>query len=321
MNNRICNALRLLCLCLLLLPLTGCGGDPAPAATAPPSSTATAATSSDSATAQGGYTAPPMQTAEFHPEQAVEGGGVKIDLSAVSQGYVAVQAQNDQRMKFIIRKGEVEYKYDLPGNGETTIYPLQSGDGSYTFHAYQNTSGSSYIEVFTQSAEVTLESETAPFVRPSQQVNYTAQSQCVTLAAQLAGSAADQPALVSAVYKYVQDNIKYDYDFAANAPKGYVAAPDATLSSKKGICVDYAALVAAMLRSQGVPTKMITGYVSPGDLYHAWNMIYLEGTGWITVEIKASANQWQRVDLTFAANGADGNFIGDGTSYVDRYVY
>lgn len=320
--NKLKNyVLRLLCFCLSFLLLCGCEAN-GQAAVPPTKNTAAAASDNDSAAfAQGGYVAPDMQNSDFHADLAVEGAGVKIDTSAAAKGYVAVQAVNDKRMKFIIRKDETEYKYDLPNNGETTIFPLQSGDGDYTLHACQNTSDTKYTEIFSQSVTVTLESETTPFIRPNQQVNYTNSSECVALAQDLAKNAADEVALVSAVYEYVKKNIKYDYEFAKNAPKGYISSPDKTLSSEKGICVDYAALVAAMLRSQGIPTKMITGYVSPNDLYHAWNMIYLKGTGWITVEIKASANQWQRVDLTFAATGADASFAGDGTNYLDRFVY
>lgn len=76
-----------------------------------------------------------------------------------------------------------------------------------------------------------------------------------------------------------------------------------------------------MLRSQGIPTKIIFGYVAPGDLYHAWNMFYTEETGWITVEYQVFGGEWNRIDCTFAANGADPETIGDGTSYTDLYVY
>jgi hypothetical protein len=76
-----------------------------------------------------------------------------------------------------------------------------------------------------------------------------------------------------------------------------------------------------MLRSQGIPTKMIFGYVSPKDLYHAWNMFYTEETGWITVKFEVSADEWNRLDLTFSANGADAAFIGDGSNYADVYCY
>ena len=77
-----------------------------------------------------------------------------------------------------------------------------------------------------------------------------------------------------------------------------------------------------MLRSQGIPTKLITGYVSSGgsELYHAWNMIWLEESGWITVEIKAPEHAWQRIDLTFAAAGRSA-LVGDGKGYADKEVY
>ena len=76
-----------------------------------------------------------------------------------------------------------------------------------------------------------------------------------------------------------------------------------------------------MLRSQGIPAKVIFGYVSPDDLYHAWNMFYTDQTGWVTVNYEVSGDDWNRLDLTFAANGADSDFIGDGSNYSELYFY
>ena len=76
-----------------------------------------------------------------------------------------------------------------------------------------------------------------------------------------------------------------------------------------------------MLRSQGIPTKMIFGYVSPNDLYHAWNMFYTEETGWVTVSYEVKGNTGNRLDLTLSANGANDKFIGDGGNYADLYFY
>lgn len=52
------------------------------------------------------------------------------------------------------------------------------------------------------------------------------------------------------------DNVSYDNDKTYNLKQatGYVPNPDKTLTSKKGICFDYASLGAAMLRSVGIPT-------------------------------------------------------------------
>ena len=127
--------------------------------------------------------------------------------------------------------------------------------------------------------------------------------------------------MVRNIYQWVVDNITYDHDKAAQlaSATGYVPDPDATLASGTGICFDYASLGAAMLRSLGIPCQVITGYVSPDDVYHAWNMVYIDGE-WVSVEISIKPNSWTRVDLTFAASGA-ASTIGDGTSYTDRYTY
>ena len=93
------------------------------------------------------------------------------------------------------------------------------------------------------------------------------------------------------------------------------------MTTGKGICFDYASLAASMLRSQGIPTRVIFGYVSPNGLYHAWNMFYTKESGWVTVSYQLNPQNWTRMDLTFSANGADGKFIGDGGNYKDVYMY
>ena len=40
-----------------------------------------------------------------------------------------------------------------------------------------------------------------------------------------------------------------------------------------------APLMAAMLRSQGIPTRLEIGYSK--DAYHAWVSVYIEDIGWI----------------------------------------
>lgn len=164
--------------------------------------------------------------------------------------------------------GDVKYNYDLPGDGTPVVYPLQSGNGQYNVRVMQNTTENKYMELFSAQADVVLDSEFEPFLRPSQRVAYSVDSACVLLASDISAQAADAAAVVSSVYEYIQSNVDYDYDKAQNIVDnnvtGYLPDPDETLSTKKGICYDYAALAAAMLRSQGIPTKLITGYVSSG---------------------------------------------------------
>ena len=267
------------------------------------------------------YQAPPFQTAEFHQDKAEQQGDAYIDISAVNEGYVAVSAISENRLKFQVIKGETTYTYDMASDGTPSIFPIQSGNGSYLFRIMENVSEKKYGEMFSVTGDVTLIDDFQPFIRPSSYVNYTQDSACVKKAAELAQTASTALDVVSNVYEFVCATVTYDDEKAATVKSGYLPDPDLIMSSGMGICFDYAALSAAMLRSQGIPCKMIFGYVSPNDVYHAWNMFYTEETGWVTVSFEVKEDSWNRMDLTFSANGADDTFIGDGNNYTDLYFY
>ena len=270
----------------------------------------------------GDYQRGAVLEAVFAGQDTVDGGGAVIDLTNLKDGYVAVKATHSARLKFQVLKGDETYNYDLANDGTPCFYPLQMGDGEYTFRVMRNTAGERYAQLLATTQPVQLESEFAPFLRPNIQVDYTAASACVATAAQVSAADTSQIGVVTSIYDYVIHNITYDVEKAKTVPKGYTPSPDETLQSGTGICYDYAALAAAMLRSQGIPAKLVTGYVAPNDLYHAWNMVYLAESGWVAVEFQVEADSWVRLDTTFAAGGADlKDYVGDGKNYVDRYVY
>ena len=269
----------------------------------------------------GPYVAPPFCGAAFHEELAEGTERVRLDLSAVSEGVVAVSAQSDKRLKFQVVKDAETYNYNLASDGTPSVFPLQCGDGEYRFRVMENIVDKKYAELYSKTVDVTLADPFGPFLRPSDYVNYNADSACVKKAAELAETAGTPLGLVAKVYQYVCKNVRYDDHLAATVQSGYLPVPDETLKTGKGICFDYAALAASMLRSQGIPTRMVFGYVAPDQLYHAWNMFYTEETGWVAVKFEVTANSWVRLDLTFAANGADSRFIGDGSNYADVYYY
>lgn len=199
--------------------------------------------------------------------------------------------------------------------------PLTFGDGAYQFRVMQNTSGDNYVELLSATVSVALSSERAPFTVPNVYCNYTDTSACVKKARELTKDAQNQGDAVKDICQWVVDNVSYDNDKASKLKQatGYIPNPDKTLTSKKGVCFDYASLGAAMLRSVGIPTKLVTGYVSPDQIYHAWIMVYIDGT-WKNAQFSVDKNAWSRVDLTFAAGGDNKN-VGDGKEYTDRYVY
>ncbi|MCQ2541968.1 MAG: transglutaminase-like domain-containing protein, partial [Lachnospiraceae bacterium] len=84
----------------------------------------------------------------------------------------------------------------------------------------------------------------------------------------------------------------------------------------------YAAVMATMLRSQGIPTRLEVGYA--GQAYHAWISTYVSDVGWIDGIIQFNGSSWTLMDPTFAANSdkdAFEQFIGDGNNYVTLYKY
>ncbi len=267
------------------------------------------------------YEAPPLLDVAFHADLAEGNAAIRIDLSAVEEGYLAVSAISEKRLKFQVLMDEWTYTYDVASDGTPSFFPLQCGNGSYGFRVMENVEDSKYVQIYRTDCEVELLDEFQPFLRPSDYSRYDENSECVRKAAELAADCADKLELVSAVYAFVCDHIRYDYEKAASVPSNYLPDVDETMLSGKGICFDYASLAAAMLRSQGVPTKIIFGYVAPNDLYHAWNMFYTEESGWVTVSFEVSDKSWNRIDLTFSAGGADDQFIGDGSNYTDVYFY
>ena len=244
-----------------------------------------------------------------------------IDVSGAADGYFVARMASDTRLKFQVSKDEAVYNYDLPSDGRATVFPVNLGDGAYTLRIMKNTEGNNYVEVENEEVNVELTSEFAPFLIPNQYCDYNEKSACVAKARELTADARNQGEAVRDICDFVKDNVAYDMEKAErlSTETGYIPNPDETLATGKGVCFDYASLGAAMLRCLGLPAKIVTGYVSPGNLYHAWILVYIDGT-WQSAEFSVSPDTWSRVDLTFAASGAS-EFVGDGTSYTERYVY
>lgn len=292
-----------LCAVLVAFALAGCSG-------------------SSEETSGASFTVPAtVTTASFNAEAAVTENSASIDTSSVAEGYVGAAATNSSKLKFLVTSGEATYSYDLPQDGTAIVCPLTFGDGSYTFRVMQNTSGDNYVELLRTTADVTLTSEFAPYLVPNVFCDYSEDSDCVAKARELTSGAQNEGEALESICQWIVDNITYDDEKAAElkTSTGYVPNPDETLASKTGICFDYASLGAAMLRAVGIPTRIVCGYVTPGQIYHAWIMVYIDGT-WTSAQFNVESKTWSRVDLTFAAGGSSEN-TGDGKEYTDRYVY
>ena len=249
-----------------------------------------------------------------------------IDYSNAKDGYVCVAWKDGgtPKLKVLIKgPGGTTYQYNLRTDGKYDTYPLSDGNGTYTVGVYKNVSGTEYATALSGNVSAKLTDEFAPFVRPNQYVNFTSGSQAVAKAAEICDGAADNLAKVEAVYKFVVNNLTYDKEKAQTVKSGYLPDVDATLNTKKGICFDYASLMAAMLRSQGVPVKLVVGYT--GDAYHAWLNVWGEKEGWIEGKIYFDGKVWKLMDPTFASTGSQSEeimrYIGNGSNYTAKYLY
>lgn len=296
--------------CLLaLFVLSGCGGGGAEEG-------------SSSDTSGNPFSAPSsVKVSSFNSSAASSSNGAAIDTSSASDGYVGAAATSGSRLKLQVTKSGQSMNYDMPSDGTPIIVPLDMGNGNYTISVMQNTSGSRYAELYSTSVNVKMNSDQAPFLVPNLFCDYSANSNVVSKAKDLTKNAQNEGDALRLIYSWIENNISYDNEKAdeLNGKSGYVPNPDETLSTQKGICFDYASLAAAMLRSLGIPTKIITGYVAPDGIYHAWNMVWIDGS-WKNAYFTVNPRDWTRVDLTFAANGA-GETIGDGSKYTDKYTY
>ncbi len=255
-------------------------------------------------------------------EKVYSSGGAKLDVSNASEGYiVANYSGSASKVKLQITGANgVTYTYNLHGGDE--VFPLSAGSGNYNIGIFENIGGNRYSVALQQNVSVNITNSFGPYLYPNQYVNFNAGSAVVSKAAQLAASAGSDLDVVSNVYNYVTSSIKYDYNKASSVQSGYTSNVDATLASGTGICLDYAAVMASMLRSQGIPTRLEVGYA--GTAYHAWISTYITDVGWVNGIIQFDGHSWSLMDPTFAANSNQSalkSFIGNGSNYQTKYVY
>ena len=220
--------------------------------------------------------------------------GIIFDTSHADEGSfrVAVNTGSDRGIKLCIQKdnGQNIY-YELPNNGTAVSFPFSEGNGTYSLIIYEKVSDaadeSKYTLVQQHSCEVVLKDEFVPFLQPSFYVNYSSSSLCSLTASRICDGAVTDREKASRIVDYLIAVMSYQETEERDSSKQYISDPDAVLLRQTGICLDYATLAAAMLRSQGIPTKVAYGTLSSEGCssFHAWNIVYLEDQGWRLLDL------------------------------------
>ncbi|WP_405374205.1 transglutaminase family protein [Pseudobutyrivibrio sp.] len=318
--RKVSNLLSLIVLCV---SLAACGtmGGPATEDSSGTSSGGAQAKESKQGTRDNSIR---VLTPEASGTEVYENDDASIDVSNASDGYVMVAYKGSAakvRMLIETPAGNT-YNYLMDLDGTYDVFPLSEGSGTYKIGVYENLHDNQYAVAFSQSVNITLKDEYSMYLYPNAYVHFTASSTAVKKGQELAAGADTDLDVVENVYHYITKNIKYDYDKAETVESGYVPDVDETLATGKGICFDYASLMGAMLRSQGIPTRLEIGYA--GTEYHAWISVYTKETGWIDKVIQFDGSNWTLMDPTlgsYANSSTIKDHLADDTYYQLKYKY
>jgi transglutaminase-like putative cysteine protease len=125
-----------------------------------------------------------------------------------------------------------------------------------------------------------------------------------------------------AIQDYLRENFPYTLE-SHRLPENKDFVDWFLFEEKKGYCTYYATAMAVMLRSIGIPTRYVEGYIMPdngavkSNFYrvtnqqaHAWTEVYFEGFGWLNFEPTpsyAGATDYliNPIQEVYATNGRD----------------
>lgn len=237
-----------------------------------------------------------------------------------AQGLLRVCYFNDSGKKIkleVMHDGDL-IRYNLNGAGGIEDFPLQYGDGEYTVRIMEQIEGDQYYAVEYTTFDVTLEDENRVYLNSVQNVNWDYEMQPIQDVRYIVASSLEEdntllPSCTEDIYDYVVQNIRYDSAKVFDLLYNYLPDIVDTYTTGEGICYDYASLFAAMLRSIGIPAKLVKGYASYApDTYHAWNEVLLGGE-WITIDPTR--------DASLHVSGTASDMQKEDTNYTKVYEY
>mgnify|MGYP001593871855 FL=1 len=209
-----------------------------------------------------------------------------INKNKLDNGIISVNYNKDSKIKVMISKDNKKYSYNL--NNQSIQIPLQLGNGQYNVFILENIEGNKYKVLSKENIKLQLQDQNKVYLQSIQLINWNNDMNAIKKAKELTQYCKDDEEKVMAIYNYVINNIDYDYNKAKTVKTGYVPCIDEVIKNSKGICYDYSSLFAGMLRSVGVPTKLVMGYKNDIKTYHAWNQVYLQ-----------KSNKWVTIDTTY----------------------
>ncbi len=211
------------------------------------------------------------------PSRTLQNNGkLKVDATHINDGYfqASIKSKTNRRMKLRVKKGSTTLTYDLNSDANFEVFPLQLGKGRYEITLYEQVSGSNYSAAGKVTVNPNMRDEEACFYYPNQYVNYTRESPAALYADEhWAGLA--QREVYDALCEYIRHNFTYDFVKALNIKAGVLPDIDGSYAKRMGICQDLTAIMCCMLRSEGIPARLMIGDADGN--YHAWLQVRIGG--------------------------------------------
>ena len=203
-------------------------------------------------------------------------------------GIITISYHNSSnaKMKIGVTKDKQSYYYDLRDGENEIDVPLNMGNGKYKLKILKNISGTKYSVIESTNIELELEDDKIVYLQSNVIIDFDLEDKAIAKAASLTKNCKTEAEIVNTIYKFIVKNLSYDYDKVASLTSGYLPDIEIIYKDKKGICYDISAIMAAMMRSQGVEVKLVTGYTPNIEgVYHAWNLVYDEKKdSWYTID-------------------------------------
>ena len=223
-------------------------------------------------------------------------GKLTVDCSNMAEGYIMVKAKKtSKKLRVRVSTAGAKLLYWLNGDGEYEVFPLQFGSGKYKVELFEHVQKKDYSKEGTIKLSAKMPDELSCFLYPNQYVSYDENTACVQEAQKICEGVTNQEEIFDIVRKYVMKNFNYDYIKSVTVKPGLLPQIDECWKNKMGICQDLSALTCAMLRSQGVPARLVIGTVG-SNTYHAWVVAVVNGDNRFfdpTAEMNASSKNEQ----------------------------
>ncbi len=236
----------------------------------------------------------PVQTLSAEGQAIIDENGVQLTQTPSKvDGMINLSGNTSkEKIKLLVTKDTYQEWFDInldKGKFNKNIW-LTEGKGTYEISVMVNLEGRKYTYGPTVKIENTI--DVNRFIVPTKDID-SDDKDIADFAKRLTKLSKNDRDKAKNLYNWVTKNIKYDYDKYRNQLAGNygdVYGASNTFKTKKGVCYDYATLIAAFGRSIGMQVKVIRGDFKSGTRseYHAWNEIYI-----------SEEDKWINLDATF----------------------